>query len=245
MDEQIVDLEEIVEKQAWDMYMTSKKKGFPKKRKEVNIEFDWSGVTFNTEEPKYTQEGTDQFSSNVIFRSVFENKSNEPQTHSLRTERQTVASCVCSLSKGYTTGLNLGLEISAPQEIAKASVGYSKGFSVTNTRETTNQKTLTWTTEGNLTVAKGTTLVAELQIKERQCAYTFSTRVAIKGTVVVNFYSRRDNNKYLMVFTGDMKEILLEDKSIPNLKTEGRTVFLDIDGKCNFKFGIEQQIVIT
>jgi hypothetical protein len=34
-------------------------------------------------------------------------------------------------------------------------------------------------------------------------------------------------------------------KSIPDLKTEGRTVFLDIEGKCDFKFGIEQQIVIT
>jgi hypothetical protein len=226
MDEHIIDLEEIVEKQAWQLYMTSRKKGFPKKRKEVNIEFDWSGVSFYTEDPKYTAEGTDQYGSNVIFRSVFENKSNEPQTHSLKTERQTVASCRCSLTKGYTTGLTAGLEIAAPQSIAKASVGYSQGFSVTNTRETTNQKTLTWATEGTLTVAKGSTLVAELQIKEKQCAFTFTTRAAVKGTVVVNFYSRRDNNKYLMVFTGDMKEVLLEDKSIPDLKTEGRTVFI-------------------
>jgi hypothetical protein len=44
MDEHIIDLEEIVEKQAWQLYMTSRKKGFPKKRKEVNIEFDWSGL---------------------------------------------------------------------------------------------------------------------------------------------------------------------------------------------------------
>jgi hypothetical protein len=83
------------------------------KRKEVNIEFDWSGVSFYTEDPKYTAEGTDQYGSNVIFRSVFENKSNEPQTHSLKTERQTVASCRCSLTKGYTTGLTAGLEIAA------------------------------------------------------------------------------------------------------------------------------------
>jgi hypothetical protein len=47
-------------------------------------------VSFYTEDPKYTAEGTDQYGSNVIFRSVFENKSNEPQTHSLKTERQTV-----------------------------------------------------------------------------------------------------------------------------------------------------------
>jgi lysozyme family protein len=53
MDEHIIDLEEIVEKQAWQLYMTSRKKGFPKKRKEVNIEFDWSGVSFYTEDPKY------------------------------------------------------------------------------------------------------------------------------------------------------------------------------------------------
>ncbi|CAC5397757.1 unnamed protein product [Mytilus coruscus] len=225
--------------------MSSRKKGFPKKRKELNLVFDWSGVSFVTEQPTYSQTGNPHFESNVIFRSVFENQSASPQTHSLKAERQTVAECKSTLSKGYTTSLNMGLEIGAPEEIAKASIGYSRGYEVVNGRETTNQKTLTWASEGTLTVPEHSNLTAEIHIKEKQCGYTFKTRVAIRGTVVVNFYSRRDNNKYLMVFTGDMKEVLLDDKTIPDLKTEGRTVFIDIEGSCDFKFGIEQQIVIS
>ncbi|VDI20270.1 Hypothetical predicted protein, partial [Mytilus galloprovincialis] len=245
MDEQIIDLEEIVEKQAWDLYMSSRKKGFPKKRKELNLVFDWSGVSFVTEQPTYSQTGNAHFESNVIFRSVFENQSASAQTHSLKAERQTVAECKSTLSKGYTTSLNMGLEIGAPEEIAKASIGYSRGYEVVNGRETTNQKTLTWSSEGTLTVPEHSNLTAEIHIKEKQCGYTFKSRAAIRGTVVVNFYSRRDNDKYLMVFTGDMKDVLLDDKTIPDLKTEGRTVFIDIEGSCDFKFGIEQQIVIS
>jgi hypothetical protein len=67
-------------------------------------------VSFYTEDPKYTAEGTDQYGSNVIFRSVFENKSNEPQTHSLKTfeeqlfpVQQLNQSCILSSKNTYMT----------------------------------------------------------------------------------------------------------------------------------------------
>lgn len=244
MEDQVIDLERIVEKQAWDMYEDRRPRKFPKNRKDVNLVFDWSGVTFKAENTEYKPYGNEKFHTNIIFKSVFENKSDKPQTHILRAERQTVSECKCSLSKGFSMNADFGLEIAAPGEIAKASVGFSKGFEVQNARETTNQRSLTWSTEGNITVDENTTLTAELHIKEKQCEYTFSSRVRVSGVVVVNFYSRRDNNKYLMAFTGDMCTVLLEDKSIPDLKTEKNAAILEISGKCDFKFGIEQQVVI-
>lgn len=245
MEEEFVDLKTIVEKQAWDMYEDRRPKKFPKNRKDVTMNIDWSKVTFKAEDPDYEPIGADQYSTNVIFKSVFENKSAKPQTHILKAERQTVSECKCTMSKGITTGGECGLEISAPGEIAKASVGFSKGIEVQDSTESTNQKTLTWSTEGNITVDGKSTLTAEIHIKEKQCEYKFTSRVRVSGIVAVNFYSRKDNNKYLMAFTGDMCTILLADKSIKDLKTKGNAAILEIAGKCDFKYGIEQQIVVS
>ncbi|VDI20268.1 Hypothetical predicted protein [Mytilus galloprovincialis] len=243
-DREIIDLKEIVEDRAWNFYTKCRKKWQPKKRKNVNLVFDWSEVTFDVKEPKYTEKsGSEKLVSNVIFKSVFENKSKTEQSHSLKAERQTVASCKASLTKCYTISTNMALTLSAPKSVATASVGYSAGYTVTYNKETTDQKTLTWATEGNLTVAPESKLTAELEIIEKQCEYTFETKVAINGTVIVNIHSRKNKNKFLKVYTGDMKAIL-SDK-IKDIESDGRTVYIDIKGECDFKYGIEQQIVIS
>ena len=243
----VIDLEEIVVARAWTIYKRNRKRWQPKHLDDVDLVFDWNRVSFVVEKPKFSEKTTieqPKFASNVIFKSVFENKSKIAQTHSLKAERQTVATCKSSLTKGFTRGLSVGLTFTAPQNIINASVGYSEGFSVTSVKETTDQKTLTWATEGTLTVPAESTLTAELQIIEEQSDYIFTTRVAIRGTVIVNIYKRK-NNKFLKVYTGDMESILTQTDSLRDLKTEGRTVYLDVEGECNFKFGIEQQIVIS
>lgn len=244
----IVDLEEIVAARAWTLYKRNRKIRQPKKLDDVNMVFDWSGVSFEVEKPNFVEkEGTEhtKFASNVIFKSVFENQSNIQQTHSLKAERQTMATCRSSLTKGFTKGLNVGLTLAAPQNVVQASVGYSEGFSLTTAKETTDQRTLTWSTEGSLAVEPKSKLIAELQITEEHSDYYFTTRVAIAGTVVVNMYNRKDNNKFLKVYTGNMKSILSETLHDSKFKTEGGTVYLEMEGECDFKFGIEQQIVIS
>jgi hypothetical protein len=83
----------------------------------------------------------------------------------LKTERQTTATCTSSLTKGCTKGFNVGLTLAAPGDVAEASVGFEKGFSIENAKETSDQKTLTWATEGSLTVkAKSTLIGYKLQL---------------------------------------------------------------------------------
>lgn len=244
-DKIIIDLKDIVEERAWNFYLRTRKRFQPKTLKNVDLVFDWSEVTFEVKTPEFTEKkGTEHFVTNVIFKSVFDNNSAMPQTHSLKAERQTTASCKASLSKSFTTNTNMGLTLEAPGSVVKASVGFSSGFSVNYTKETTDQKTLTWVSEGSLTVPSNSKLTAELEIIERHSEYTFKSAVAITGTVIVNIHSKKDNNKFLKTYTGDMKTIL-KDK-YKDLKTEGsRTVFLDIEGDCDFKYGIEQQIKIS
>jgi hypothetical protein len=116
-----------------------------------------------------------------------------------------------------------------------------KGFSIENAKETSDQKTLTWATEGSLTVKAKSTLIAELQIKEKQYKYTFSSKVAINGQVTVSIHNKKENNNFIMSVMGDIKEILV-DAQIPKIATEGKTAYIPLNGKCEFQFGIEQQL---
>lgn len=239
----VIDLEEIVETWAWNSY---KKACSGKALTYENIRMDikWSAVSFVPEKPTYSTVRNVQPKSHVIFKSVFRNDSDTEQSHSLKTERQTTATCTSSLTKGCTKGVNVGLTLAAPGDVAKASVGFEKGFSIENAKETSDQKTLTWATEGSLTVKPKSTLTAELQIIEKQYSYTFISKVAINGRVTVSIYNRQENNNFIMAVMGDIKEILVPDKKVKKIETNGNTAYIALEGKCEFQFGIEQQIQV-
>lgn len=249
--ENIVDLQKIVSDSAWQMYSDCRQKDFPKFMKNVRLVFDWSGVKFIPEEPEYSEEVKDQVKSNILFESVFCNNSNKEQQHSLKTEQQTTATCKSSLTKGYTTGFNVGLSLASPAAIVGTTAGFSKGFSVENAFETEDQKTMTWAAEGVLLVEKESEVTAKLQITEQKSTYSFTTRVAVKGAVLVEFYKRK-NNEYLMHYKADMRTILVEKQD--KIKTEKGeilvedregTAYLKLGGKCVFKYGIKQEIIIN
>ena len=236
----IIDLEEVVETWAWKAYIetcSDKALNF----KDTRMDINWSAVSFVPEKPTYTTVENVKPKSHVIFKSVFRNESDTEQSHSLKTERQTTATCTSSLTKGCTKGFNLGLTLAAPGDVAEASVGFEKGFSIENAKETSDQKTLTWATEGSLTVKPKSTLTAELEIIEQQYRYTFSSKVAINGRVTVSIHNRKENNNFIMSVMGDIKEILV-DTQIPKIVTEGKTAYIELIGKCEFQFGIEQQL---
>lgn len=237
----IIDLEETVQKWAWDAYLKTRSKSKLELEK-AYLDINWSHVNYKPRKPNYTPISQDIPSSRTIFKSVFRNNCSTTQNHSLKVERQTVATCTSSLTKGCSKGLNIGLTLAAPGDVAEASVGFEKGFSVENAIESTDEKTLTWATEGSLAVPGKSALTAELQIKEKQRSFIFSTSVVVSGKVNVSIYDREDRSKLVMFVTGDIAEVILADKNIKGVKKDGNVVFIDMEGECHFRFGIEQEI---
>jgi hypothetical protein len=41
---------------------------------------------------------------------------------------------------------------------------------------------------------------------------------------------------------GDITEILVADRKDKKIYAEGKTAYIALDGKCEFQFGIEQQL---
>ncbi|CAG2241986.1 unnamed protein product [Mytilus edulis] len=247
----IVDLQNVVKESAWKRYIASREQDFPTAVKKVRLDFDWTGVKFIPEILEYSDPGTVKYESNILFESVFKNNSNQEQHHNLKTEQNTTGTCKSSITKGYTTGFNVGLTLSAPGDILGTSAGFSKGFSVENTFANEDQRKMTWSAEGVLLVEKNSELTAKLQITEKQSSYTFSTKVAVKGEVIVKFYERK-NNKYLMEYRGPIRTILIQKKD-KFTDTNGQifvedingTAYVKVEGECIFKYGIKQEVIIT
>ncbi|XP_071123358.1 uncharacterized protein [Mytilus edulis] len=247
----IVDLQNVVKESAWKWYSDRRQKDFPTAMKKVRLDFDWTGVKFIPTKLKYSDPRTVQYESNILFESVFKNNSNKEQHHSLKTEQQTTGTCTSSITKGYTTGFNVGLTLSAPANIAGTTCGFSKGFSVENTLVNEDKRTMTWSAEGVLLVEKQSMLTAKLQITEKQSSYTFTTKVSVKGEVIVKFYERK-NNRYLMEYRAPIRTILVQKKDMfTDAKGEifvediDGTAYVKVEGKCIFKYGIKQEIIIN
>lgn len=259
----IKDLNKIIKKRAWDTFLYYRKQ--QRKRKGLNCSWrksddkfmlvcDWSCVKFIQEETKFYVgdklyiegvKGHDDAGnpvSHVIFKSVFENKSDLVQEHSLRVERQTTSSCKSSVTKGYTTGFNVGLSIAAPSGIAKAAVGFSEGFSVDNVIENVDNKTLTWTAEGNIKVGSHSTIEATMHINEYHRPFKFTTLVAGKGNVKISILNRKKQCVYEI--NDDLCTVIHEEYPDDMKIKVGDTTCMIVEGNCEFQYGIEQGISI-
>lgn len=253
----IKDLNKIIKRRAWDTFLYYRAQ--QRKRKWFNfcwrkfddkfmLECDWSGVKFIQEETKFYiddklyiegVEGHDDAGdpvSHVIFKSVFENKSEFVQEHSLKVERQTTSSCKSSVTKGYTTGFNVGLSIAAPSGIAKAAVGFSKGFTVDNVIENVDNRTLTWTAEGNIKVGSHSTIEAKMHINEYHRPFEFTTLVAGKGTVKITILNRKKQCVYEI--TDDLSTVIHEEYPDDMKEKVENTTCMIVKGNCEFQYGI-------
>lgn len=247
----MVDLDKIARKRAWRDFNEFYAKGCITKcrlkRNKATLSLDWSGVNFNPSTPAFKEEGAPTSASNIVFKTVFENKSDFEHTQSLKVERQTSAICTSSLSKGYTVGCNVSLSLKPPSEIVNAAVGFSKEFTINNVLTNQEERVLTWSTEGTINVGRQSTVTAMLQIKEKQCKFNFDCDVAIQGVVKGTFY---DHKKNIIWECSDSMRTLLVESFIGTNRVKDTCSNIDdaayfhVQGKCGFKFGIEQETVI-
>lgn len=247
----VLDIEKLVRERAWKVHNKGRRKWCTsqcRQKNKVTLELDWSDVKFIPETPKYDEEDEDESilptdtDTHIVFTTVFENNSESAQEQTLKAERSTTATCTSSITKGYSINGNINLTLKAPQVVEKASVGFSKGFTIQNVIQNQEQHTLTWSTEGKLVVSKNSKVTAKLQVKETRCNYRFNCRVVVQGKVKGTFYDYK--RKTVGQYTGSMRTILLEEMDAQDAREFDNAVYLNIEGKGGFQYGIEQNIVI-
>ncbi|CAG2205282.1 unnamed protein product [Mytilus edulis] len=239
----VIDLEENLKSWAWMSYRKATPGGISAKLEDFYLDVNWDGVDFFPQKLAYSSAVKEEPKTHVIFKSVFQNDSVTTwQTHSLKMERQTTATCTSYLTKGCTKGFNVGVTLAAPIEVAEASVGFERGWSIKNAKENVENKMLTWVVQEKFSVPPNSELTVEVGILEKQCSYTFSTSVIINGKVTVDIYNWKNTNNVIMSVMVDIKEMLKKYSAPQVIRKEGNDFVIDMEGTCNFSFGTEQQI---
>lgn len=242
----IADLEEYVKIWAWDTFLRTRSKDYSKLRYEdVRLDVNWARVKFISSSPEYAdQRFAERPQSQVVFRSTYENCTDNTQDHSFQTERSTVSCCTTTVSKGFTKGMHLELKLGLPDEVAGATAGFGREVNMESTEESTHEETMTWSINSTIKVPPHARTVAELVVREKEFSAKFRLHVQIKGHVIVVVTNLRDNNAFVQTIEGDFSEVVktLADKLDKNVTCSGRTVTWEVEGTCQFRFGVEQHV---
>lgn len=104
----------------------------------------------------------------TIYSSTFANRTDSEVEHTLRMERTTTASVKTSITKGYITGVNLGLILTLPDQVALATFGYGRNITVDKTEENTVELIQTWCVDTNVLVPPMSFTKVKVEIKEKR-----------------------------------------------------------------------------
>ncbi|KAL8617539.1 hypothetical protein ACOMHN_055320 [Nucella lapillus] len=250
MPAKITDLEELVNIWAWDTFLRTRLKDHQKLRYEdVRLEINWSRLKITSSPPEYSDRQLAQRpQSQIVFRSTYENLTDNSQDHSFQTERSTVSSCTTSVSKGFTKGIHLEVKLGLPDEVAGATAGFGREVTMESTDESTREEIMTWSINSNIKVPPKHRTIAELVVHENEFSARFKTAARIKGQVLVVVTNLRDNNSFVQSIEGDFSEIMksMKDKVDSTTVTfNSRVVTWEMEGQCRFRFGVEQHVRLT
>lgn len=240
----VTDIAEIVKTWAWTNFVKTRGKDHQKlKYDDVKMDINWSRVRFNPSPPEYLESSmVDQPKSKMVFTSTFENNTESEQQHSFTTERTTVCTSTTAISKGYTQGFHLEMKIGLPEEVASITSGFGRETTVESTEETTNEQSITWAVDSNIKVPPKHKTIAKMVVKEKEFNSKFKLTVRIRGMVIVAFTNLRDNNSFIHSTEGDVSQILDDAKGYSGYKIEGKTAVFDVEGRSQFRFGVEQRV---
>lgn len=250
MSSDIIDIEESVKVFAWNVFLKTRSKEHQKlSYQDCSLEVKWDRVKFLSQEPVFEKD-EDLMSkpkSQVVFKSSYVNRSNSEQEHCFKTERTTVSTCTTTISKGYTKGFNLEIKLAVPGDVAEVTAGFGKEINVEREDETTQEESMTWSVDSTVRVPAGHKTVAELVVREQSYSGKFNMQVQVRGKVHVVITNLRDNNSFVQSIESDFSQIMSKERENgkKGFVIEGKMVKWNVEGKCGFKYGIEQHVEVS
>lgn len=242
----VLDLEDIAKTWAWTNFLKVRTKENSKLSfQDVQMTVNWSRVRFVTEKPEYEDKIMVEIpKAQVVFRSTFHNDTELEQEHSFQTERTTACVSTTSIEKGFTKGFNVELKLGLPQEVAEITAGFGREVNMQTGFEDTTENSLTWAVNSTIRVKGNHSATADLVVRESEFNANYKMSVKIRGIVIVSLTNIKDNNSFIQSFEGDFAQMMKDEqkKGTSGFTIEGRTVHWPIEGKCSFRFGVEQQI---
>ena len=244
----IVDLDDVVKRWAIKMFDITKTKDQARIPKEsLHFDISWKGVRVSHGEAEFDYD-TLQIpppKSQILFRTFFTNNTDMEQEYSFKTERVTRSTCEVSVERGVTMEQELSLKLATPCEVFEANAGFRRELSVMKAYGETFEEELLWAVDSQIKVPSMVKTTAELVIKEDQYNGKFKVNSQLSGKIHVSITNLRDNNSFIKAIDGNLADIV--ETELHNGLSEGvrvvqNTVHYQTYGKCNFRYGVEQQV---
>lgn len=251
----VVDLEELVERWALQMFDYTKNKEqarIPKEHLVFNM--DWRRVRFVHHDPQFVDQTKPPApKSQVLFRTHFTNSTELSQEYTFRAERTTSSTCEVHVDRAVTVGCEMNLSLKTPCEVFEANAGFKREVTVNNSQGQMLEQTMTWGVDSLIKVPPRFRTTAELVVFEDSFQGNFSVRSDVSGKVLVSVTNSRDNNSFVKsIDEGYIVDIIRRE--VENNRLKGFTfdgggqhgvVSYVTRGRCSFRYGIEQHVQLS
>lgn len=256
-----VDLTSICETFAKD-YFRRKATGFRERRlisnDKIGVDIDWRRVQFSHDTPKYEphppKPGTGTPLNNCLFDTSYANKTDRDQTYNFKAERTTTSTCTIEIEQTYTQGWECGITLKTPCEILEANVGFHREIELTSLTGETVEESMTWGVDSDVVVKSGHRAEAKMNITEEEYNGKFLMKTTVQGIVKINFINLK-NNGFIRTMETNIYDVIdwaKENRMLPEgdsadavvLDSSNNAVVLTTRGKCQFKYGLKQDVVV-
>ena len=254
-----LELDKVVDAYAKD-YFRRKMTGWREKRlfaaDNVGIKIDWKRVRFLHSEPRYEPEppkpGTGVPVANCLFHTTYTNRTDGEQTYNFKAERSTRSTCTVELEQSYTEGYDVGITLKTPGEILEANLGFCRELEITKMTGDVSEEELNWGVNSDIKVKGLHKAIAKMIITEEEYSGKFELKTNVRGVVHIVFTNLKDNNSFMRACDVDVYELvswakdngILPKGDLVTLDSTHRDVLFTTRGKCQFKYGLRQDVEV-
>lgn len=257
----IIDIEDIVKDYAWNIQTTSGNGEID--FDEARFDINWSRTKFVSSNPEFEviNDNTswkqnpkgksaakfgEESKAQVIYQSTYVNKTNGEHEQNISMQRSTKNICKAFVTKGYTKGINVGLKLAVPGDVANLTTSFGYSVNLTDNSEESTEETMTWGSDCKVKVPKGQRMSAKISVTEKEYNATFRMKSTIYGTVHIAIHSRADDRLVRSIDAPFMQIMrwYCQKEGFKDCSIKEKGVEWEINGKCFFRFGVEQTVEI-
>lgn len=180
----------------------------------------------------------------LLFKATYKNDTDCTQENTFRAERSTQSQAELIVREGVCFN-QFGVVVPLPNDVASANAGFPSELSVCKQMIGKWKEEMKWSVDNRITVQPGESVTAKLLVEEKQWNGEFSITTKLSGKIRVVI---RDDFGNVSSVAGDLQEIFSHAKeaglNAGNLKVLPDAVQFVTNGKLNFRYGIEQKVVV-
>ncbi|XP_046338805.2 uncharacterized protein LOC124120110 [Haliotis rufescens] len=208
-----------------------------------------------------------QSGTKVVIESEYDNATDNDQTHSFKTEQDTISTASIKLTKGYSKHANTGIEMDLPEEMSRMNAGeesptarkkqmatasFGNSIHVGTDENSVVSRKKAWSVDTTISSKSGKLTIAQLEVEETSAIYEFASAIKLKGRVVAVIRDRRNMEKVVQVVENDVATVLndVNDRNGGRMgdfrfDMDNRTVQLPLEGTVTFRYGVSQRVKVS